>query len=90
DANNWQNLPAYTIYNAGLIFKLQRGSLRMFESNVFGSHTGLFTTFQGINPLPVQGGGTFALSTTPLQPRRFSVEYELHWQQPAPPAKKKP
>lgn len=89
DANNWQNLPAYTVYNAGLILKLQRGSLRLFESNLFGTHTGLFTTYQGINPLPVQGGGAFALATTPLPPRKFSIEYELHWQQPTPPKPKK-
>lgn len=89
-ANNWQNLPAYTVYNAGVILKLQRGSLRLFESNVFGTHTGLFTTYQGINPIAVQGGGSFALSTTPLPPRQFNVEYDVRWQQQPPPKHKKP
>jgi hypothetical protein len=84
-ANNWNNLPAYTIYNAGLVVQLQRGSLRFFEGNIFGTHTGLFTTYQGVNPLPVQGGGAFAIATTPLAPRSFSVEYDVHWQQHPPP-----
>lgn len=88
-ANNPQNLPAYTVYNAGLTMNLQHGSLRVFESNLFGTHTGLFTTYQGVNPFPVQGGGTFAQSTTPLPPRSFSVLYDIRWQQPAPPKKKK-
>ena len=42
-----------------------------FAGNIFGAHTGLFTTYQGIDPLPTQGGGSFALATTPLQPRSF-------------------
>ncbi|HET6896022.1 MAG TPA: TonB-dependent receptor [Candidatus Baltobacteraceae bacterium] len=84
-ANNWNNLPAYTLYNAGLVVELKRGSLRFFEGNIFGTHTGFFTTYQGVNPLPVQGGGQFAIATTPLEPRSFSVEYDIHWQQhPAP------
>lgn len=84
DANNWENLPAYTIYNAGVIFSLQRGSLRILESNIFGTHTGLFTTYQGVNPMPMQGGGMFSIATTPLPPRSFSVEYDVHWQQRMP------
>jgi hypothetical protein len=78
-ANNWQNLPAHTIYNAGVVMNLQRGSLRFFESNIFGTDTGLFTTYQGVNPLPVQGGGSFSLATTPLAPRSFSVQYDVRW-----------
>jgi hypothetical protein len=58
---------------------LQRGSLRFFESNIFGTDTGLFTTYQGVNPLPVQGGGSFSLATTPLAPRSFSVQYDVRW-----------
>lgn len=90
-ANNWQNLPAYTIYNAGLLVQLQRGSLRFAEGNIFGTHTGLFSTYQGVNPMPVQGGGAFAIATTPLEPRSFTVQYDLHWQQhpPRKPAKAK-
>ncbi|HKU68157.1 MAG TPA: TonB-dependent receptor [Candidatus Baltobacteraceae bacterium] len=83
-SNNWQNLPAYTVYNAGVVVTLQRGSLRLFESNLFGTHTGLFTTYQGVDPLPVAGGGSFAFATTPLPPRSFTVEYDVRWAQRAP------
>jgi hypothetical protein len=88
DANNWQNLPGYTLYNGALILNLQRGQLRFTEGNIFGTHTGLFTTYQGVNPLPVQGGGSFAFATTPLPPRTFTVQYDVRWQQRAPKKKK--
>lgn len=81
-ANNPQNLPAYTIYNAGLVFKLPLGEVTLFGANLFGTHTGLFSTYQGVNPMPLQGGGTFAFSTTPLAPRTFTVQYQIRWQQP--------
>ncbi len=82
-SNNWENLPAYTTYSAGLIVNMKRGSLRLFESNIFGSQTGIFTTYEGVDPMPLQGGGSFAFATTPLPPRAFSVEYDVHWQQRA-------
>lgn len=78
-ANNGNNLPGYTVYNAGLIFNSTRGSLRFFLANMFGTHTGLFTTYQGVNPMPLQGGGTFAYATTPLPPRSFTVQYQVRW-----------
>lgn len=80
-AGNPQNLPAYTIYNAGLVFHGQYGSLQLLVSNVFGSHTGLFTTYQGVNPIPVAGGGTFAYATTPLAPRGITLQYDVRWKQ---------
>jgi hypothetical protein len=88
-ANNGNNLPGYTIYNAGLIFNTSHGSVRLFEANIFGSHTGLFTTYQGVNPMPLQGGGTFAYATTPLPPRSFTVQYQVRWHQHEAPPKKK-
>lgn len=89
-ANNGNNLPGYTIYNAGLIFNTAHGSVRLFEANVFGSHTGLFTTYQGVNPMPLQGGGTFAYATTPLPPRSFTIQYQVRWHQHEAKPKKKP
>lgn len=89
-ANNRNNLPGYTVYNAGLIFKMAHGSISLLESNVFGSHTGLFTTYQGVNPMPLQGGGTFAYATTPLPPRSFTVQYQVRWHQHQAPPTKKP
>jgi hypothetical protein len=84
-ANNPANQPAYTIYNASIVWQSTRGNLVFFAGNIFGAHTGLFTTYQGIDPLPTQGGGSFALATTPLQPRSFSIQYQVRGQQHAKP-----
>ena len=90
-ANNQQNLPAYTIYNAGVVMKLPRGSLSFLAANIFGTYSTLFTTYQGINPMPLQGGGTFAFSTIPLPPRSFTLQYQIRWHQHfVPPASPKP
>lgn len=89
-ANNQQNLPAYTVYNAGVVVKLPRGSLSFLAANIFGTHTALFSTYEAINPMPLQGGGTFAFSTTPLPPRSITLQYQIRWRQhyqpPPPPA----
>lgn len=94
-ANNPANQPAYTINNGSVIFHGTRGDLMFFAGNIFGTHTGLFTTYQGVDPLPTQGGGTFALATTLLQPRSFSIQFQIHGQQharpiPAPPSAGRP
>ncbi len=65
----------------------QRGSLQLLVSNIFGSHTGLFTTYQGVNPQPVFGGGTFAFATTPLAPRTIMLQYDVRWRQHTAPPK---
>ncbi|MFN2448409.1 MAG: carboxypeptidase regulatory-like domain-containing protein [Candidatus Baltobacteraceae bacterium] len=80
-ANNGGNLPAYTIYNAGLVLHGQRGSLQVLVGNIFGSHTGLFTTYQAVNAIPVVGGGSFAYATTPLSPRTITLQYDVRWRQ---------
>ena len=80
-ANNPQNLPAFTIFNAGLVLKLPRGSLSLLGANLFGTQTALFTTYQGVNPMPLQGGGTFAFATTPLPPRSLTLQYQVRWRQ---------
>ena len=89
-ANNPQNLPAYTVYNGGLVLKLPRGSLSLLAANIFGTQSALFTTYQGVNPMPLQGGGTFAFATTPLPPRSITLQYQIRWRQhyqpPPPPA----
>lgn len=80
-ANNSNNLPAYTIYGAGFVVHGTYGSITVVESNIFGTHTGLFTTYQDVGPMPLQGGGTFAFSTTPLPPRSLTVQYQVRWHQ---------
>jgi hypothetical protein len=87
--NNGNNLPAHTIFNAGLLWNTPHGTIRLLEANIFGTGTGLFTTYEGINPMPLQGGGSFAYATTPLPPRSFTVQYQVRWHQHESPAKVK-
>lgn len=75
--NNQNNLPAFTTYSAGLLYTTKRGTITFTESNLFGSHTGLFTTYQDVNAMPLTGGGSFAYSTTPLPPRQWTFTYRL-------------
>lgn len=89
-ANNPQNLPAYTVFNAGVVMKLPRGSLSFLAANIFGTQFALFATYQGINPMPLQGGGTFAFSTVPLPPRSLSLQYQIRWKQHSSPPPPKP
>jgi hypothetical protein len=80
-ANNGYNLPAYTTINGGIVFQGSPGSLTLTVSNIFGTHTGLFTTYQGVSPMPLQGGGSFAFATTPLPPRSITLQYRVKWRQ---------
>ncbi|MFN2528984.1 MAG: carboxypeptidase regulatory-like domain-containing protein [Candidatus Baltobacteraceae bacterium] len=85
DVNNPNNLPAYTVFNAGVVLSPHfGGTLTLVESNIFGIHTGLFTTYQDINPRPVVGGGAFAYSTTPVAPRQWTVTWRIPWREKLP------
>jgi hypothetical protein len=79
--NNGHDLPAYTMYSAGLVFDTHHGTLTLIEANVFGTRTGLFSTYQGVNPYPVVGGGTFAFASDPLPPRQWLLTWDIPWHQ---------
>ncbi|MEO6913240.1 MAG: hypothetical protein ABI182_04395, partial [Candidatus Baltobacteraceae bacterium] len=79
--NNAGNLPAFTVYNAGLVFFPNVGTITLTESNLFGTHTGLFTQYAGVYPMPVVGGGTFSFATTPLPPRQWALTWRIPWSQ---------
>jgi len=79
--NNQANLPPFTFFNAGLFFQSKHGTMTLVESNVFGTHAGLFSTYQGVHPMPVVGGGTFAYATTPAQPRQWTFTWDIPWTQ---------
>jgi hypothetical protein len=85
--NNGNNLPAYTMYSAGFAFKAKLGTITMLESNIFGTQAGLFTTYRGIDPMPVVGGGTFAFASTPLSPRQWLFVWKIPWAQHVSPPK---
>jgi hypothetical protein len=86
--NNAHDLPAYTTFSAGVVFQTRAGSLTLLESNIFGNRVGLFSTYQGVNPMPVVGGGTFAFASTPLPPRQWQVLWDIPWAQHTPHTKK--
>jgi hypothetical protein len=90
DANNGANLPAFTNYSAGLVFQSKHGAMTLVESNVFGTYAGLFSTYRGVYPMPVVGGGTFAFATTPAQPRQWTFTWDVPWTQRIPPPPPKP
>lgn len=77
--NNQYDLPAYTMYSAGLVFDTHYGSLTLIEANVFGTRAGLFSTYQGVNPVPLAGGGTFAFASDPLPPRQWLLTWDIPW-----------
>lgn len=51
---------------------------------MFGTHSGLFTHFEGIDPMAVVGGGSLSFSTTPLPPRQWAITYRIPWHQHVP------
>jgi hypothetical protein len=79
--NNPANLPAFTTINAGLSAKLRYGKLTFVDSNLFGSYADAFGINRGIYPMPLVGGGTFAFSSDPGQPRQWSVTWTIPWHQ---------
>ncbi len=85
--NNVYNQPAFTTYTAGLVVHVHPGSITILDTNVFNTHSGLFTTYQGVNPRPVIGGGTFAYSTSPLPPRQWQITWRIPWSQHISPTK---
>lgn len=87
DINNAGNLPAFTTFNAGLVFFPNVGTITLTESNIFGTHSGLFTQYQGIDPMSLVGGGSFAFSTTPVPPREWLITYRIPWRQHTNPVK---
>jgi hypothetical protein len=80
-ANNNYNLPPYMVINGGIVLQGSPGALTLTVSNIFGTHTGLFTTYEGVAPMPLQGGGSFAFATTPLPPRGIMLQYQVKWRQ---------
>lgn len=79
--NNRYDLPAFTVYSAGLVFHTNYGSLTLLDANVFGTRPGLFSTYQDVSPVPTVGGGSFAFASEPLPPREWQVTWDIPWRQ---------
>ena len=76
-ANNNQNLPAYTIVDAGLNAHLGRGDLTFAANNIFNAYGGVFATNAGAVPYTTQGGGLVATIARPNAPREYSVTWTV-------------
>ncbi len=75
--NNRQNLPAYTIVDAGLNAHLTHGDLTFAANNIFNAYGGIFATNVGAMPYATQGGGSIPTIARPNRPREYSVTYSV-------------
>jgi Carboxypeptidase regulatory-like domain/TonB-dependent Receptor Plug Domain len=75
--DNVENQNPYRVVNAGIVKSLRYGKLSLLESNVFNADGGVMTTYRGINPFPLAGGGFVAFPTSPLPPRQFTLRYAV-------------
>ena len=75
--NNRQNLPAYTIVDAGVNTRFSRGDLTFAANNIFNANGGIFATNVGAVPYATQGGGIVPTIARPNAPREYSVTYTV-------------
>lgn len=75
---NAQNISPYALVNVGLSRQFGIGRLTVFESNVFNTETGLFSTLLYAQPLALSGGGTLLAAANPNPPRAITVTYAIN------------
>ncbi len=80
-ANNANNLPPYTTYDAGVTAQLTRGTLTFAASNITDTYSGVFATPENAVPFTTAGGFTIANIARPLSPRTYSVTYSVKFGQ---------
>ncbi|MDQ6930566.1 MAG: TonB-dependent receptor, partial [Candidatus Eremiobacteraeota bacterium] len=76
-ANNAQNLPAYTLVDAGVEAQLERGSLVFAANNIFNTQSGIFATNAGAVPYTTANGKFIPTIARPNTPREFQVTYTV-------------
>ncbi len=76
-ANNPNNLPAYTTYDAGVTAQLQRGTLTFAASNITDTYGGIFASPANAVPQVTAGGAFIPTLARPLSPRAYSVTYTV-------------
>jgi len=76
-ANNGNDLPAYTTFDAGVQATLARGTLTFAVSNITNAYAGIFSS--PLNAVPQQTAGGFLVPTlaSPLAPRSVSFTYNF-------------
>ncbi len=76
-ANNPNNLPAYTTYDAAANVKFTRGTLTVAASNITDAYAGIFASSQDAVPYTTLGGTEVPTIARPLAPRSYSVTYSF-------------
>ena len=80
-ANNPNNLPAYTTFDAGVTAQLTRGTLTFAATNITNTYSGIFASPANAVPYTTAGGYTIANIARPLVPRTYSLTYSARFGQ---------
>jgi hypothetical protein len=84
--DNSQHLGAYVTASAGISHSFGPGRMTLFETNIFGTYSALFTTDANAQPEPLSGGGSLLVAAQPLAPRTLTLNYNFVVGGPPPPA----
>ena len=76
-ANNPNNLPAHTTFDAAANVSLARGTLTIAASNITNAYAGVFASSQYAVPYTTLGGSEVPTIARPLAPRAYSVTYSF-------------
>lgn len=76
-ANNPNNLPAYTTYDAGVTAQLNTGTLTLAGTNLTNTYAGIFASPVNAIPFTTAGGYVIPNIARPLTPRTFSATYSV-------------
>ena len=72
-ANNPNDLPAYTTYDAGVTAQLTRGTLTFAATNISNTYAGVFSSPANAVPYTTEGGFVIPNIARPLTPRAIWV-----------------
>ncbi len=77
--NNPNNLPAYTQYDAAVNVAFSKGNLTIAAANIFGTYSGIFSSYANAVPFYTQSGQIVPNVARPLTPRSYTVTYTLRY-----------
>ena len=80
-ANNPNDLPAYTTYDAGVTAQLTRGTLTFAATNITNTYAGVFSSPANAVPYTTVGGYVIPNIARPLTPRTYSLTYSVKFGQ---------
>ena len=76
-ANNPNNLPAYTTYDAGVTANLHIGTLTLAATNITNTYSGIFASPANAVAFTTAGGYVLPNIARPLQPRTLSATWSV-------------